>query len=176
VKYLIIAVLFSFPCYGQNYKVAFSPDGGATDLIVEEILSAKKSVHMAAFTFTSFPIVHALQYVKAGGIDVKIVMDDMQKSSPIIPELAKEHIPYRFNSKYAIFHHKFMVIDGKTIETGSMNYTYSAEHKNAENVLIIEDAPFAAAYEKEFQRLWQEGVNDTAANVDRLRLPRRVKR
>ena len=32
-------------------------------------------------------------------------------------------IPIRINSYYAIMHDKYMVIDGKTVETGSFNYT-----------------------------------------------------
>ncbi|MGU3625114.1 phospholipase D-like domain-containing protein [Raoultella ornithinolytica] len=56
-------------------------------------------------------------------------------------------------------HNKFMVIDGKNVQTGSFNYTASAVSRNAENVLLIEDAPqLAEAYQREFKRLWDEGT------------------
>lgn len=62
-------------------------------------------------------------------------------------------------SRYAIMHNKFMVIDGKNVQTGSFNYTASAVSRNAENVLLIEDAPqLAEAYQREFNRLWDEGI------------------
>ena len=54
-------------------------------------------------------------------------------------------------------HNKFMVIDSATVQTGSFNYTNSAEHKNAENVLVLRDNPeIASRYLKEWQRLWDE--------------------
>ena len=38
------------------------------------------------------------------------------------------------------------------VETGSFNITYSAEKRNAENVLIVrKDRGLAAAYERNFQ-------------------------
>lgn len=50
-----------------------------------------------------------------------------------------------------------MVIDGKTVETGSFNYTSSADQKNAENVLVLHDVPdLAEAYHQEWMRLWTE--------------------
>ena len=39
-----------------------------------------------------------------------------------------------------------MVIDGKTVITGSFNFTKAAEEKNAENLLVINDADLAAKY------------------------------
>ena len=43
---------------------------------------------------------------------------------------------------------KVMVIDSATILTGSFNFTKAAEAKNAENLLVIKDAPeLIKAYE-----------------------------
>jgi phosphatidylserine/phosphatidylglycerophosphate/cardiolipin synthase-like enzyme len=39
-----------------------------------------------------------------------------------------------------------MVIDGYEILTGSFNFTKAAEVNNAENLLVIQDAPLAAKY------------------------------
>ncbi|MEA1392239.1 phospholipase D-like domain-containing protein [Salmonella enterica] len=48
---------------------------------------------------------------------------------------------------------------GKNVQTGSFNYTASAVSRNAENVLLIEDAPqLAETYQREFNRLWDEGT------------------
>lgn len=40
--------------------------------------------------------------------------------------LARQGVPVRIDSRYAIMHNKFMVIDGVTVQTGSFNYTRSA--------------------------------------------------
>jgi phosphatidylserine/phosphatidylglycerophosphate/cardiolipin synthase-like enzyme len=44
-------------------------------------------------------------------------------------------------TSYAIAHNEVMVIDSATILTGSFNFTKAAEEKNAENLLVIKDAP-----------------------------------
>ena len=41
------------------------------------------------------------------------------------------------DAAHAIAHNKIMVIDQKTIVTGSFNFTHQAEGENAENLLII---------------------------------------
>jgi phosphatidylserine/phosphatidylglycerophosphate/cardiolipin synthase-like enzyme len=58
-----------------------------------------------------------------------------------------------------------MIIDQQHVQTGSFNYTAAAASKNAENVLIIWNAPaLAARYESQWQRLWQEGEPPSAAD------------
>ena len=53
-----------------------------------------------------------------------------------------------------------MVIDGQAVQTGSFNYTASAAGRNAENVLVVRDAPaVAAAYAAEWRRLWDEATD-----------------
>ncbi|HDV5163465.1 TPA: DUF1669 domain-containing protein, partial [Escherichia coli] len=71
--------------------------------------------------------------------------------------LARHGIPVRVNGHYDIMHNKFMIIDGRTVETGSFNYTASADKRNAENVIVLRDMPDAAQpYSREFERLWNE--------------------
>ncbi len=52
------------------------------------------------------------------------------------------------DDQHAIAHNKVMVIDSATIITGSFNFTKAAEEKNAENMLVMKDAPeLVKAYE-----------------------------
>jgi len=44
-----------------------------------------------------------------------------------------------------------MVIDQRTVITGSFNFTKAAEEKNAENLLVISDAQLAAQYLKNWR-------------------------
>lgn len=92
-------------------------------------------------------------YVQRIGYVVPSTRAEQQTASPSSGE------PVHLNGRYAIMHNKFMVIDGKNVQTGSFNYTASAVSRNAENVLLIEDAPqLAEAYQREFNRLWDEGI------------------
>ena len=45
-----------------------------------------------------------------------------------------------------------MVIDGKTVLTGSFNFTKAAEENNAENLLVIQNEPKLVA---EYTANWQ---------------------
>jgi phospholipase D-like protein len=57
------------------------------------------------------------------------------------------------DDKHAIAHAKVMVIASATIITGSFNFTKAAEEKNAENLLVITDAPeLVKAYEANLHR------------------------
>ena len=56
-------------------------------------------------------------------------------------------------------HNKFIVADGTAVQTGSFNYTSSAAQRNAENVLVVRNAPaLASQYGAEWRRLWDEGT------------------
>ena len=68
-------------------------------------------------------------------------------------------MPVRVNARYALQHNKFIVVDGAVVQTGSFNYTASAAEHNAENVLVVGNAPdLAARYGREWRRLWDEGT------------------
>eukprot|EP00392_Amoebophrya_sp_AT5.2_P002525 g2530.t1 len=53
-------------------------------------------------------------------------------------------------------HHKFVVVDGKTLVTGSFNWTVGARERNMENVVMVNAIRAVAAYQEEFELLWSE--------------------
>jgi cardiolipin hydrolase len=53
-------------------------------------------------------------------------------------------------------HHKFVVLDGRFVLTGSFNWTRAGVLENRENVLVLDSAPVAAKYAAYFDRLWAE--------------------
>ena len=52
-------------------------------------------------------------------------------------------------------HHKFAVIDRKTVITGSFNWSPSAAHQNDEVLLVIRSPQVAAHFSREMDRLWR---------------------
>lgn len=140
-------------------EVAFSPNMGATDLVVKAIGEAHRTIRVAAYSFTSKPIAQALLKAHKRGVDVKVVVDKSQAKAKYTSArfLANVGIPTRIDHRYAIMHSKFIVIDGVNVETGSFNFTLAAEHKNAENVLVLRnDAAVARKYTDAWTRLWNE--------------------
>lgn len=162
MKFIIFITFLFFPVNAQSEDMqdAFSPRQGATALVVKAIGNAQKSIHVAAYSFTSEPIGSALVAAKARGVDVEVVCDKSDTGAKTGKEpryMAANGVPVRINYNYAIMHNKFMVIDGTTLELGSFNYTAAAEYKNAENVLVIHDAgQVALDYELQWQKLWRE--------------------
>lgn len=137
--------------------IDFSP-GTAERTVIETIMSAKKSVHVAAYSFTSKNVAEALVKVHRRGVEVFVVLDKSQETEKytVATFLKNYEIPYRINSRYAIMHNKFIVVDARIVETGSFNFTSAAAKRNAENVLVIQDDEAASTYLKEWNRLWDE--------------------
>jgi phosphatidylserine/phosphatidylglycerophosphate/cardiolipin synthase-like enzyme len=95
-------------------------------------------------------------------VKVAVVADQKGNSGKYtaVNFLANQRIPVRLNDNYAIMHHKFMVIDAKSVQLGSFNYSAAAVDKNAENVLLLKDVPgIASRYLEEWNRLWDESID-----------------
>ena len=61
------------------------------------------------------------------------------------------------DARYPIMHDKFIVVDGKHVETGSFNYSFAAAERNAENAIVMwNNADMATRYAMEFDRLFAE--------------------
>jgi phosphatidylserine/phosphatidylglycerophosphate/cardiolipin synthase-like enzyme len=136
----------------------FSP-GGAAELVLQTIKSARREIDLAAYQLTSSKIANALIAAHKRGVRVSVVADPRQNQGndySKINTLAHQGVPVRLNGRYAHMHNKFCVVDGITLQTGSFNYTRAAEAQNAENVVVIHDAALAGAYREEFIRLWEE--------------------
>jgi phosphatidylserine/phosphatidylglycerophosphate/cardiolipin synthase-like enzyme len=146
-------------------SAAFTP-GKALPLVLDTIRGARSSILVAAYSFTSRPIATALRDAARRGVKVFVLVDsdEATKSYSAARFLANERVPVRINARYAIQHNKFMVVDGATVQTGSFNYTASAAERNAENVLVVRNAPaIAAQYGAQWRRLWDEGTDLTPA-------------
>ena len=124
-------------------------------------MEAKKSVHVAAYSFTSKEIAQALLDAKARGVDVRVVVDKSQASGKCSAAtfLANHAVSVRVDGEYQLQHQKIMVVDGVSVETGSYNFTASARDRNSENVLIIRNSPdLAGLYEANWEKMWNESV------------------
>jgi len=152
MKYLIaivaLALALSTGFSGENIKVYFSPDGGCTDAVVAALGQAKSTVFVQAYSFTSAPIAKALVDAHKRGVKVTVILDKSQRSERYSSAtfLHNAGVPTFIDSKHAIAHNKVMVVDGKTVITGSFNFTKAAETSNAENLLVISDPVVAAKY------------------------------
>jgi phosphatidylserine/phosphatidylglycerophosphate/cardiolipin synthase-like enzyme len=149
-------------------EVAFSPREGALELVLKAIGSARSSLRLAGYSFTSPDVVAALIEAKRRGVEVKVVVDYRDnrsaKSLAALNLLVNNRIPTRTISVYPIFHEKFIVVDGETVETGSFNFSAAASFRNSENVLVVwGDTALAATYLAHFENRFAEGEDYLSA-------------
>ncbi len=145
-RYLLIfltCLLLSGCVSCPSTTVCFTPRENCTNLIIDSVDHAKKSVLVQAYQFTSKPIAESLVQAKKRGIDVMVILDESQVSSKysVINELFHQKIPIYIDYKPAIAHNKIIIIDDSKVITGSFNFTYAAESRNTENLLIITGDP-----------------------------------
>jgi phosphatidylserine/phosphatidylglycerophosphate/cardiolipin synthase-like enzyme len=79
-----------------------------------------------------------------------------------------KYYAYRWDHSYAPqMHHKFMVVDGKTLFTGSYNLSDNAEHDTFENMMKLEGRSYASvvkAFEQNFEAIWNTGRGEGDAD------------
>jgi phosphatidylserine/phosphatidylglycerophosphate/cardiolipin synthase-like enzyme len=135
----------------KHWQVYFSPGGGCTDAIVQRLASAKSSVFVQAYSFTSVPIAGALIDAKKRGVTVSVILDQGQQSEPGSQANFLRNADIRtLVYVHGTDHNKVMVIDDETVITGSFNFTGAAETRNAENLLIIDDKTLAKRYTEDW--------------------------
>ena len=132
----------------STYQVCFTPYGKCTLLIQKAIEKAKQEVLVQAYSFTSRKIAKALVDAQRRGVKVMVILDKGQARKNdkyvVTKFLIRNRIPVWIDYKnpfysHMLAHNKVIIIDKCTVETGSFNFTKSAERRNAENVLIIKD-------------------------------------
>ncbi len=160
MKKTIIAALLllaSIPALAfdmTDCSVHFSPHGGVTDVLVQYIGTAKTSIHVLAYNFTSQPVADALIAAHQRGVDVEIILDRSvpTERNSAMPELLSAGIQTWIDKTHRIAHNKVILIDGEWIETGSFNYSPNAENYNGENALICRGAEAYADYLADWQK------------------------
>jgi phosphatidylserine/phosphatidylglycerophosphate/cardiolipin synthase-like enzyme len=110
-----------------------------TTRILQEILNAEKSIYIAVGWFTNSTLFEALIQKADEGCSINLILvdDEINKNSQIDFERLKNHggIVYKISSgKSDLIHHKFCVIDYKTVISGSYNWKEEEENK-FENII-----------------------------------------
>lgn len=152
-----------------HYRVCFTPGQNCVAELVKQINKAKQSIYVQAYAFTDHKIGNALARAQRRGVKVSIIFDksNFQPGAHTSAHfLMHRHIPAWNDNTLNIAHNKIMIFDKKIVETGSFNYTWSAEHKNAENMIFIENKKLAKLYLNNwFRRKAVSQPMDTEAKI-----------
>jgi len=132
----------------NSFQVRFSPRGGCLEFAKSFIDRAQKYILVQGYSFTSELLAKALVAAHRRGVNVMILLDKSQPTAvgSQIYFVQNVGIYVALDIVPGIAHNKIMIIDDKIVLTGSFNWTLNAETRNAENLLMINNAEIAKIY------------------------------
>jgi phosphatidylserine/phosphatidylglycerophosphate/cardiolipin synthase-like enzyme len=145
-------------------ETVFTRAGSAAAGIERMLQTTAASVDAALYRLNHPRLVQALADVAARGVRVRLVLDGgkFEQTRATRELLATSRFPFRLLSGRqgagSKMHHKFAVLDGQIVLTGSYNWTVESEDENYENLIVLRGAPAAEAYAREFEALWAEAA------------------
>ncbi len=148
-----------FSLFGDCTQVepVFSP--GSSDTIRALIRSSRKSIEIEMYVFTDETLVQELADAQKRGVDVRIIIEARVESSSldtIVAALRDGGVSVRWAStQFALTHAKTMIIDGKKVLVGSINFSKAAQNKNREAAAILEGKE-VASYSAIFAKDWND--------------------
>jgi len=158
MRYLIALILLAaIPAHAEdigNNTVCFTlgPDDCAL-VAVAEINKAQKTLDVEQFQLTEPRIGQAIIDAKSRGVTVRLIVDKKapDEKNGQTPTIAATGIPVWVDSRPHIAHNKVVIVDLATVIGGSFNLTSNADRFNSENLLVLRDPQWAAAYEQNFE-------------------------
>lgn len=112
------------------------------------------------FHFTSRRLVAALAARARDGVSVRVLLDSGQADPDLVTALRRGGAVVRLVTagERARFHHKYAVLDGRIVVTGSYNWTVMGDIANHENLVVLRHRGAARAFEENFDRTWNDGA------------------
>lgn len=138
----------------------FSPGTDCLNAINSCIGQATKKLDICVFTISDDRIRDKILLAHQRGVNIRILTDNDKSfdRGSDIHSFSEVGIPVKIDVSEHHMHHKFAIIDSKTLITGSYNWTRSAADYNNENIVVTNDKTTISKFNKEFERLWEEMV------------------
>jgi phosphatidylserine/phosphatidylglycerophosphate/cardiolipin synthase-like enzyme len=138
--------------------VCFSPQNHCSETICDFLDKAENSIQICVFTISDDSITKKITQCHERGVKIKIITDNDKQydRGSDINYLAGKGLEIKIDMSHHHMHHKFAIVDNKSILTGSYNWTRSAEKYNQENLIITDSANMVQLFKNEFKRLWEQ--------------------
>ena len=150
----LLFILLLVANFAQAQEVGFSRGNpSAKSIVLKAIHSAQKTLYLAAYQLTSADILKALVEAHNRGVIVAVVLDRTQAAGDSQAVLVASNIECNIDTKFRIMHHKFIVVDGTKVQTGSFNYSQNADKVNAENAILFDNQTMARTYKAQWDWL-----------------------
>jgi len=146
------------PARAGSARACFSPGEDCYRTIIGHFASARTKADVCVFTITDDRITRAMLDAHRRGVGIRVITDN-DKSADLgsdIEELRRTGIAVCEDQSPFHMHHKFSLFDGRTVLTGSYNWTRGAADSNEENLVVVEDARLFQQFQSEFNALWRK--------------------
>ncbi len=133
--------------------------GGLDEFIAEDLALAEVQIDIAAFDLDSEPIIEALIDARQNrGLEVRVVVDDEHTPASTINRLRRNGMSVIEDQRSALMHNKFIIIDGRFLWTGSMNFSSNGVYCNNNNIVRIDSPRLASNYLAEMDEMFYDRV------------------
>ena len=134
----------------------FSPGEDCPRAIEGLLRHARRSADVCVFTITDDRLADALIDANRRGVAVRVITDNSKAEDlgSDVDRLERAGMPLRVDRSPFHMHHKFLVVDGQTLLTGSYNWTRGAARDNEENLIVTDEPRLVLAFAAAFDRLW----------------------
>lgn len=179
----------------SQITVQFSPTSprlpwqqSVNGLIGRNLSQAQRSIDLALFVFSDQQLSNLLETDHRRGVQIRALIDpgfayrDYSEALDLIGvSLVNNHCRPEANNRPwtqpistvgipqlpvgDLLHHKFGVIDGQIVISGSQNWSEAANRSNDENLLVINNSTVAAHFQREFERLYRGAILGVSATV-----------
>ncbi|HAN75079.1 MAG TPA: competence protein ComE [Planktothrix sp. UBA8402] len=168
-------------------KVQFSPtsqkqpwENSTNGLINQKLQQITQSFDFALFVFSAQDIVNTLEIKHQNNVSIRGLIDPSFAYRSYSEGLDMMGIALVNKCRYEAennpwkqpistvgspnlpegdrLHHKFGIIDGKIVITGSHNWTEGANTQNDETLIVLENPTVASHFQREFERLYQNSA------------------
>jgi len=142
----------------------FSPEDRPTRHFVNSLYHTREEIRFTIFAYSSAEILDAMLRANRAGVKIAGIFDDSFSSPDMVKtwkrfpygELSgKPGVMVTWDGEGAKVHHKHMILDKKTVITGSFNFSQNAEKNNDENITAIHSPELAEQYIARQKELWK---------------------
>jgi mitochondrial cardiolipin hydrolase len=124
------------------------------------------SVEAALYRFNNPRLARILEDAARRKVEVRLLVDQgkYKDDKDTRKLLSDGSIPFRplagRKGSGSKMHHKFLVLDGRAVVTGSYNWTLESEEENYDNLIVLRDPDLVAIYRSEFEVLWRDAAEE----------------
>lgn len=143
-------------------RIFYGPGEGFETVDARLINGARESIDMAAYVLTDRALVSALGRAAMRGVKVRVYVDgeEIGRRASIVDIADAPNLEVRRKGRSRdLMHLKSYQVDGRTLRTGSANFSISGENRQDNDLVVVESPQAAARFRETFERLWARPDN-----------------